>query len=179
MSNNKKMKRLVAGFCAVGMLASISADEPVAGWNLVRWGMTTAEIQAVYPNTKKIKPVMVDIGGHTYYGDVALSESIRVGGNDFEVRFLMDDSKRLAAVQLTRDFKKSEVGTGDFAFDAVKELLVQKYGKPSVETQKTDFRISVWQGARAQIRLGHGSTPILRESSVVLTYAVPGDTDKL
>ena len=37
------MLRLVAGFCAVGMLATSSADDPVAGWNLARWGMTTAE----------------------------------------------------------------------------------------------------------------------------------------
>ena len=36
--------------------------------------------------------------------------------------------------------------------------LIQKYGKPNVETQKTDkdvFRKSVWQSAKAQIKLGY------------------------
>jgi hypothetical protein len=36
------------------MLTTISADEPVARWNLARWGMTTADIQAVYPNAKTL-----------------------------------------------------------------------------------------------------------------------------
>jgi hypothetical protein len=185
MTNNKKIKGLVAGFCAVGMLAAISADEPVAAWNLARWGMTTAEIQAVYPNTKAVKGGEFDFAGRKCHGGLALADGIRVGGYDFEVRFLMDNSERLAAVQLTKDFKGkgNEFIFGESAFDTVKELLVQKYGKPSVETQKADkdgvLRISVWQSAKAQIKLGYDPTPLLRKSVVVLTYAMPGNTDKL
>ena len=121
---------------------------------------------------------------------MALAESIRVGGYDFEVRFLMDDSERLAAVQLKKDFKGKgfEFVHGESAFDTVKELLVQKYGKPTIETHNSDkdvtghnnvFRKSVWQSAKAKITLGYGSTELIRESGVILTYAMPGDTDKL
>ena len=63
-----------------------------------------------------------------------------------------------------------------------KELLIQKYGKPNVETQKTDkdvFRKSVWQSAKAQIKLGYLSTPLISESNVILSYAIPADTDNL
>jgi hypothetical protein len=211
LSNNKKMKRLVAGFCAVGMLATISADEPVAGWNLARWGMTTAEIQAVYPNTKTVKVATWDFDGRKYHGNVALAESIRVGGYDFEVRFLMDDSERLAAVHLKKDFKEREFFYGDSAFGTVKEHLVQKYSKPTIETDKTDaryltqqertelrdkhsnaylkdpltrlknnvYRKSVWQSAKAQITLGYVLSPLIRYSAVILSYAMPGDTDRL
>jgi hypothetical protein len=165
------------------MLATISADEPVAGWNLARWGMTTAEIQAVYPNTKKVKPGRWHFDGRTYHGDVALAESIRVGGYDFKVRFLMDDSERLAGVQLTKEFV-----SGDSAFNTVKELLIQKYGKPTVETNDSDtditghvnvHRKSAWQSAKAQIRLGYISLPLISWSDVILSYEMPGDTDTL
>jgi hypothetical protein len=167
------------------MLATISADEPVAGWNLAQWGMTTAEIQAVYPNTKTVKGGEWDFDGRKYHGGVALADAVRVGGYDFEVRFLMDDSERLGAVQLTKDFKGKlfEFNLGESAFDTVKELLIQKYGKPSVENQKAVrdgvLRISVWQSAKAQIKLVFAPTPILHKSVVVLTYSMPGDTDKL
>jgi hypothetical protein len=182
-SNNKEMKRLVAGFCAVGMLATISADEPVTGWNLARWGMTTAQIQAVYPNTKTVKASRWHFDGRTYHGDLALAESIRVGGYDFKVRFLMDDSERLAGVQLTKEFV-----SGDSAFNTVKQLLIQRYGKPTVETNDSNrditghvnvHRKSVWQSAKAQIRLGYISLPLIRWSDIILSYEMPGDTDKV
>jgi hypothetical protein len=188
MSKNKKMKRLVAGLYAVGMLAKISADEPVVGWNFARWGMTTAEIQTVYPHAKTVKPDTWHFDRRKYHGDVALAERIRLGGYDFEVRFLMDDSERLAAVQLMKGFKEREFVDGDFAFDTVKELLIQKYGKPTVETNKSDKdltghvnvnRKSTWQSAKAQITLGYLSLPLIRWSGVILSYAMPGDTVKL
>src|SRR5262249_4131326 len=94
-----------AAVLALTIAASASADEPVAGWGKARWGMTAAEIRAVYPNTKTVKLKHYDWGGRKYHGDLALSESVKVGGYDFVVRFTMDDSEKLAAVNLTKDFK--------------------------------------------------------------------------
>jgi hypothetical protein len=144
--------------------------------------MTNAEIEAVYPNTEMVKDDLWDFDGRKYRkysGYVSLAESIRVGEYDFEVTFRMDDSERLAAVQLYKDFRDREFINGASAFDTVSRLLVQKYGKPNVESdkeEKTQFivtRDSVWRSAKAQIRLNYILLPPIGPSYVILTYEMP------
>jgi hypothetical protein len=105
--------------------------------------MTNAEIQAVYPNSKMVDWDFLEFDGHTYHSYVELAESIRVGGYDFEVRLLMDDSERLAVVQLYKNFTEREFGNGGSAFDTMNRLLVQKYGKPNVESDKEEKTVFI------------------------------------
>ena len=94
----------------------------------------------------------------------------------------MDDSATLAAVQLAKDFTK-DIADCEPAFDTIKQLLIQKYGPPTTEERPTgehwrSLRCA-WYGSDARISLNYSSTPMIHSCFVNLTYAKPGDTDKL
>jgi len=161
--------------------ASATADEPIAGWDRARWGMSISEIQTAYPAAKPHKRETYDFGGRKYYSDLALSD-IHVGGYNLTVQFLMDSSDTLAAVKLEKDFDKNMSG-GKIAYETLKELLIQKYGPPTTEksepTEHSRSLSCIWHSPNAQIRLNYHSTPLIHLCFVNVTYAKPGDTDKL
>ena len=179
-----------AAALALTIAASASADEPIAGWDRARWGMSSSDIKSAYPAATS--PHKRDISDHSGRGELhcALELSdIRVGGCDFTVRFLMDSADRLAAVQLFKDFGKNR-SDGHIAYLNVKELLIQKHGTPTTDKEEkssvphvpsadASSERSVWYGPNAKITFGYVSTPLIGLFWVVLTYAKPGDTERL
>ena len=172
----------LAAVLVLTIVGVASADELVAGWDRTRWGMSSSDIQKAYPEAKPDKRRTYNLGGRMYYSDLALP-GIRVGGYDFTVRFLMAKSDALTAVQLGKDFDK-DMSSGKIAYDTVKELLIQKYGRPTTEehsdsTENLRLFKSVWHSSNAQITFKYVSIPPTQACFINLTYAKPGDTDKL
>jgi hypothetical protein len=160
---------------AVALVVACS-KAPVGGWDRVRFGMRASEIQTAYPAATTHKRETYDDGR---YCDLTLAGT-SIAGYDFTVHFLMDNSDRLDEVALIKEFEKDPSKT---AYDTVKDLLIQKYGKPTTDkfemTRILTFS-AVWHVSTARISLSYfpkiltGPAPFIK-----LTYDKPGDTDKL
>jgi hypothetical protein len=160
-------------------------EKPVGGWDHARWGMTAGEIKASYPNAKDERRDSHDFGGRKYYSNLGL-EPVRIGNLDFHVRFLMDDSDRLAAVQLYKMFEKPTDAKA--AYDVTRDLLIQKYGNSAEEQDEPDDPIkrsggtllsSIWHSDKALVKLRYVSLPLYSTSTVFVNYTKPVEADNL
>jgi len=171
--------RLPASIIAATALTACD-KKPPGGWDRVRWGMRASEIQTAYPVATTHKRETYDDGR---YCDLTLAGT-SIAGYDFTVHFLMDNSDRLDEVALIKEFEKdTSFGEGKTAYDTVKDLLIQKYGKPTTEKSELARILTfsaVWHVSTARISLSY--FPMLltgRAPFIKLTYDKPGDTDKL
>jgi hypothetical protein len=145
--------------------------------------MTASEIRRVYPAATAQKRETLDYGGgRKYYCDLTLSGTT-IAGHDFTVQFLMDNSDRLAGVHLRKEFAENTYFSLNsvHAFDVVKDLLVQKYGRPTEESEVTKTgRWANWHLPNTKIELvGFWAESANRAPGVGINYLKPGDTDKL
>lgn len=74
--------------------------------------------------------------------------------------------------------------SGEIAYDTVKGVLVQKYGRPTTEKQSERPNVvrnfsSEWHGSNALITFYYFYVPPTGPCSINLIYEKPGDTDKL
>jgi len=89
----------------------------------------------------------------------------------------MDNSDRLAAVQLAKHCDQ-DVGRGTVAYEVVKKLLVQKYGRPTTEEQSDRPDLvgkfsSVWHGSSTLITFHYLYIPLTGLCFIYLTYEKP------
>jgi hypothetical protein len=184
---------LSASMCFVALFTAceekIPAPTAMTGWDRARWGMNVSEIQATYPAT------------HSTRAGLELNSTTTIAEYDFIVQFVMDKSDRLRAVELRKTFDKDahenqklaniarDVAqdladmNASTAYDTLKELLVQKYGRPTTEHSKDRdhvYRGSVWHVPNAQIHLSFFSASFPSQpATIFISYYKPGDTDKL
>ena len=158
----------------------------LAGWDRARWGMTASEIRTAYPAATPQKRDTHDYGGgRKYYCDLTLTGTT-IAGYDFTVQFLMDNSDKLAGVHLGKEFAEDtyfSINTvhAHSAYRMVNDLLVQKYGRPTDESDQSEYgRGTSWHLPNTKIELsGFWAESANRAPRVDIAYLKPGDTDKL
>ena len=171
---------------AISVIACARADKPLAGWDRARWGMSASEIQTAYPAATPQKRDTHDYGGgRKYYCDLTLTGTT-IAGYDFTVQFLMDNSDRLAAVHLAKEFNEDtyfsiQAVHAQSAYRMVEDLLVQKYGKPTEQSEQPESgRWAKWYLPNTKIELsGFWPSSLNRAPRIDIAYLKPGDTDKL
>lgn len=144
-------------------------EKPAAGWNKVRWGMTAAEVVAVYPEAKpcdadqRIKLGVALISGLSFKG-------FELAGAKWDVRFLMDSKQRLAGVLVARTQETPMPAD----CEKMESLLVQKYGPPSVSSKaEKDLQSKTWHRPGVSIMLECLALPTVPAFGLSVTYLKP------
>ena len=144
------MRRPAAVLCALLALptyAAATAGDDVPGWAATRWGMTSAEIQAVLGDRVIRLPGRWLYGGA--YAELAVAD-VQVGGLGFTAYLQMNaETQRLHQVLLER--RRS--GAVPVAFERVIDALEARYGPPTEDCAQAksggrplDYRIT-WRFA--------------------------------
>lgn len=106
---------LLAAACAVGLLASPAA----AHWQNTRWGMTEAEVRALWP------AAFEKVSGVSYY--LHIDGPVTVSGRSFKaISFYFDTKGRLRAVH----------ATAPEPYDAIFNGLASQVGAPAKAEDK-------------------------------------------
>ena len=149
--------------------STLYADE---GWQKVKWGMTATEVAAAYPQAEKVaKPGSYSQKGVKYSSPLRL-QNYELVGRKFFADFLFDSKSLLAGTVIgTPSVGGLEKGSLDIEYRNLKDLLTQKYGKPtSVEPKQDGAEASVWLSGKTEIRLNYIVSKILGESGIRLLY---------
>ena len=124
-------------FCLSAMAADADIKS-VEGWSNSRWGMTREEIAEVFKGQVVQLPKPEKFG----YGEAnTVIEQIQLCGELFKVWFLEDPKTQALKAVLIKPLK-GEVQAGrdflnpDTLFDGLHRLLIEKYGQPTVATDK-------------------------------------------
>lgn len=123
----------------IAATAACASDDP-AGWTRARWGMTAADLAAVFPDADRRPPEK----------DAILAiDSIDLAGARFRVVMYPDAGGGLAEVHL--GVTPPEAGT-DALFQTVENLLADKYGRPWQSTE-SDTTTLQWTFPTTTIQL--------------------------
>ena len=121
-----------------------SAETDIPGWGKARWGMT-------YSAVKKQFDLFPWEPGNT--PTCKSKKKIRIWGRDFTVAFYFDErspSGKLFKVVLVHfDGQKWDTHW----IDAIKDLLVEKYGNPESFEVRDKMKISHWKKSEGQLIL--------------------------
>ena len=162
-------------------LAATPTPLPPVAWRNARWGMTAEEVLAAFPGEAQIKDPATRPWARTYCA--VIIPRYEIEGSEFEVFFLFgDDSHTLESVHLHTPDKARPIPE---AYERLKPLLTQKYGKPASEGEErsrgNDDRNTYWFLPTTSIQLGYTSMSSLNFRTLVIIYKMPGDapTDKI
>jgi hypothetical protein len=148
------------------------SDAPDGGWYKTRWGMSEAQLSAVFGAELKPLTPPVDTSGETLKFSL---ESFKVGKFDFRVFFSMTDDNRLKAVLLRRD----DFATGTGCFEFVARSLINKYGPFFDRGRETNFDANdneyeifryEWITPGTSIKLRHYFDRDPKSSTIIITY---------
>ncbi|BBK34505.1 hypothetical protein EDC65_3006 [Stella humosa] len=111
---------------AVAWAGAGRADEPVPGWDGLRWGMTQAEIDRIHG--QRLRRPAKPIRYHQSRVEAALP-GVRLGGMPFVASFVLGQDGRLQQILVER---RTGAVTGQL-FAAVVTELVGQLGRPDLE----------------------------------------------
>lgn len=116
-------------FLAFSLLAvSFATTAKGVGYGNTEWGMTPSQVVAAQKGNAHI------IAPEKYkdsWGKVR-TDNVNIGSGLYTVSYLFDSSDRLIQANVASN-EKSNVGIIQNQFDALHQLLTQKYGKPQFE----------------------------------------------
>lgn len=119
----RRARLLVLLLLALAWPGALRADEPLAGWDRVRWGMTQADIDRIYG--ARLRRPAKPIRYHRARVESALP-GVRLGGLPFVASFVLGMDGRLQQVLVER-----RTGLVDGAlFERVVSELVRQLGRP-------------------------------------------------
>ena len=120
------------------------AETDIPGWGKAKWGMTHSAVKKQYD----LNPW--ELGNPP---TCKLKKKIRIWGRDFSVAFFFDErspSGKLFKIVLVHfDGQKRET----LWIDAIKDLLVEKYGNPQSFEVRDKMKISHWKKTEGQLKL--------------------------
>lgn len=100
----------------------------VFGWNKSRWGMTEEEILETFKSqAERLDKMETYQGGYKNYYALIGIDNFDILGDNYKIRFLMDESKTLAKVLI----KVEGDDPSETRYRILEQLLVEKYGPPS------------------------------------------------
>lgn len=122
-------------------------------WRQARAGMTTQQVLSAFDGEAV---ALEEPEVYTLEGDTALAtasiDQVEVGGVTYDVHFLVDPKqRRLIRVALKPSSDKPEIQRN--AFDELKTLLLERYGKPFVEESNSASKLLGWKDDERTIEL--------------------------
>ena len=141
MTENRQWVAAAAlGVCLVGGAGASSAQDLVPGWGKARWGMSTGEVRALYPDLVAPEPkpnakTDPDLKLETHR---LLNQSFGIlEGCDLKLRFLNEELWEILFA--CKAYEPADV----------RRLLEERYGYP----QQNDPRQAVWRGETTRVSL--------------------------
>ena len=120
----------IAAALLLAFAASAAGAADLPGWDKTRWGMSSAEIAALYGREAVRLDGRVEFAG--LYSDVALRRT-GFAGLDFIVYFQMDDKTRRLRQVLLERLKQYATAA---AWDATLSALGRAFGPPSARCDR-------------------------------------------
>jgi len=138
-------KRYLFLICLIAALPPlVLAESDMPGWGKTKWGMPHSEVTKLYElNNWEAgdKPIC------------KLKKRIKIMGHDFTVAFYFDEHSangKLYKVALARfDTTKRDSAW----LNSIKNILVEKYGNPTLFDVKDRMKISMWIKSAGQLKL--------------------------
>jgi len=138
-------KRYLFLICLIAALPPlVLAESDIPGWGKTKWGMPHSEVTKLYElNNWEAgdKPIC------------KLKKRIKIMGHDFAVAFYFDEHSakgKLYKVALARfDTTKRDSAW----LNSIKNILVGKYGNPTLFDVKDRMKISMWIKSAGQLKL--------------------------
>src|SRR5210317_601735 len=138
-------KRYLFLICLIAALPPfVLAESDIPGWGKTKWGMSYSEVTKLYElNNWEAgdKPIC------------KLKKRIKIMGHDFAVAFYFDEHSangKLYKVSLARfDTTKRDSAW----LNSIKNILVEKYGNPTLFDVKDRMKISMWIKSAGQLKL--------------------------
>lgn len=123
---------MTVAILAIAAIVGTTQELPdCTGWSLARWGMTTQQVRESFPAARAVDPPVKDLG------TLIRLQAYPVQLSTYKARAQFafpPDQDRLTAVSVTvtQDTPRTS------AFDALKQALVEKYGKPTSSDSTTE-----------------------------------------
>ena len=138
-------RRYLVLICLIAALPPlVFAESDIPGWGKAKWGMSHSEVKKLYELN------------NWEAGDTAISKlkkKIKIMGHDFAVAFYFDERSangKLYKVALARfDTTKRDSAW----LNSIKNILVEKYGNPTLFDVKDRMKISMWIKSAGQLKL--------------------------
>ena len=138
-------RRYLFLICLIAALPSlVFAESDIPGWGKAKWGMTHSKVIKLYELN------------NWEAGDTPISKlkkKIKIMGHDFAVAFYFDERStngKLYKVALAHfDTKKLDSAW----LNTIKNILVEKYGNPTLFDVKDKMKVSMWTKSAGQLKL--------------------------
>jgi hypothetical protein len=138
-------KRYFFLICLIAALSPlVLAESDIPGWGQTKWGMPHSEVTKLYELN------------NWEAGDTPickLKKRIKIMGHDFAVAFYFDERSangKLYKVTIARfDTTKRDSAW----LNSIKNILVEKYGNPTLFDVKDRMKISMWIKSAGQLKL--------------------------
>ena len=120
------------------------AESDIQGWGKAKWGMLYSEVKKLY----ELNPW--ESGGTPVS---KMKKKIKIMGRDFAIAFYFDErsaSGKLYKIALAH-FDTSR--TDSSWLQSIRNILVEKYGNPTLFDIKDKMRVSLWKKSTGQLRL--------------------------
>ena len=131
--------------CLISATPSLlAAESEISGGGKVKWGMAYSEVKKLY----ELNPWEP---GNTPVSK--MKKKIKIIGHDFGVAFYFDErsaSGKLYKVALAH-FDTAKVDSS--WLKTIKNILVEKYGNPTLFDVKNTLKVSTWNKPTGQVRL--------------------------
>ena len=122
----------------------VFAESDIPGWGKAKWGMPFSEVTKLYElNSWEAGTTPIS----------KLKKRIKIMGHDFGVAFYFDERSangKLYKVTIARfDTTKRDSAW----LNSIKNILVEKYGNPTLFDVKDRMKISMWIKSAGQLKL--------------------------
>jgi len=168
--------------------------EDPAGWNKAKWGMTAAELIRAFEGKAVWSKTLVEM---TVDEDFLVIQTWTIGATDYQIRFQFDKDGKLEGVSIVphkippkvplpptprgvrqtpseRALLEEISKVSPPVFGQLNVLLTEKYGKPDVQTSKTESgnttEETTWILKTTIIRLWHSYNTRFGMNRVMLFY---------
>lgn len=161
-------KYLYLLFLLVALPLVVFAESDINGWRKAKWGMSFSKVKKIY-DINRWEPGNPPI--------CKMKKRVKIMGRDFAVAFYFDErspSGKLYKVVLVH-FSAEKMDSS--WLNAIKEILVEKYGNPNAFDITDNMKISRWAKAEGQLKL---TTSGGKSSMCAIEYlAVRKESEKL
>jgi len=160
----------VSSVCPCAKIAPAAEQADVKGWNHVRWGMTIAQAKAALgPNVRIVSEPKPQPG--VLLVDRLRLPSVKLENLELEAAIqTLPGSDRICAVTLRLKNENHKRENRQRAFDSLKEMLVSKYGAPTMNESKPNEKASTWRFATGLINLKRFELTMIGFGNVSVQY---------
>ena len=155
--------------CLLILLPSlVIAESNIPGWGKAEWGMTYSQVKKLY-ELNQWEP-----GDHPV---CKMKKKVRIMGRDFAVAFYFDERSASGVLYKVVLVHFNNDTTDASWLNAVKEILVEKYGNPISFDIKGNMKTSRWTKSEGRLKL-----TTLKDRTVMCAieyFAVRMESEKL